>query len=229
MGLVLDAVTGHIPLVQRVWTAQCDAETTFTSVAKSTSMIAFARTAEGTTVHLRGPETRATAMGCPEGSEFFGVEWQLGVFVPLFGPAGLADLNDVVLPTLPGGRFLLDDRDWEIPTPQNVDVFVARLLRAGLLHRDPLVEDIRHGERPRPLSERTAQLRFRRAVGISRRKLVTIEQARHVARLLAAGGSIADAVAAGGYYDQPQLARAMRWATGHTPGELRSGARFLAF
>ncbi|MFC5139791.1 helix-turn-helix domain-containing protein [Actinomycetospora rhizophila] len=229
MGLVFDAVTGDIPLVQRVWTAHCDAETGFTSVAKSTSMIAFARTAGGTTVHLRGPETRATALGCPEGSEFFGVELQLGAFVPLFRPVGLADLNDVVLPTLPGGRFVLDKEDWEMPTPQNVDVFVARLLRAGLLRRDPLVEDIRHGERPPPVSERTAQLRFRRAVGISRRKLVSIEQARHVARLLAAGGSIADAVTAGGYYDQPQLARAMRWATGHTPGELRSGASFLAF
>jgi AraC-like DNA-binding protein len=35
-------------------------------------------------------------------------------------------------------------------------------------------------------------------------------------------------VTASGYYDQPQLARAMRWATGHTPGELRSGIPFLA-
>ena len=78
------------------------------------------------------------------------------------------------------------------------------------------------------MSERTAQIRFRRAVGISRRKLVSIEQARHAAQLLAAGGSIADVVTAGGYYDQPQLARAMRWATGHTPGELRSGVPFLA-
>jgi hypothetical protein len=36
-------------------------------------------------------------------------------------------------------------------------------------------------------------------------------------------------VTVGGYYDQPQLARAMRWATGHTPGELRSCIPFVAF
>ncbi|PVZ09365.1 helix-turn-helix domain-containing protein [Actinomycetospora cinnamomea] len=226
--MVFDAVAGDVPLVQRVWTARCDAATAFTSAAKGSSMIAFARTADGTTVHLRGPETRATQMTCPEGCEFFGVDLQCGAYVPLFPPSGLADLNDVLLPTVSGGRLLLDNRDWEMPTAQNVDVFVSRLVRAGLLFFDPLVDEIRHGERPRNVSERTAQLRFRRAVGVSRRKLISIEQARHAAQLLAARGSIADAVAVGGYYDQPQLGRAMRWATGHTPGELRSGIPFLA-
>ncbi|PRX96584.1 helix-turn-helix domain-containing protein [Allonocardiopsis opalescens] len=168
-------------------------------------------------------------MTCPEDTEYFGVELRLGAYLPLFPPAGLADLNDAVLPTPSGDRILLDNRDWEMPTEQNVDVFVDRLVRAGLLFFDSLAEEIRHGERPRAMSERTAQLRFRRAVGISRRKLVSIEQARHAARLLAAGEPIADVVAGGGYYDQPQFARAMRWATGHTPGELRSGRPVLAF
>ena len=228
MGLIFDAVAGELPLVQRVWSASCDAATSFTSAAKGSSMIAFARTCDRLTVHLRGPETRATQLICPEGWEFFGVELQLGAYLPLFPPSGLADLNDALLPTLSGDRILLDNRDWEMPTEQNVDVFVNRLVRAGLLIFDPLVDEIRHGERPRAMSERTAQIRFRRAVGISRRKLVSIEQAQHAAQLLAAGGSIADVVTVGGYYDQPQLARAMRWATGHTPGELRSGIPFLA-
>lgn len=229
MGLTFNAVAGELPLVQRVWSATCDADTVFTSTAKGSSMIAFARGGGRLTVHVRGPETRATRLGCPEGSEFFGVELRLGAYLPLFPPSGLADLNDALLPTLSGGRILLDDRDWEMPTEQNVDVFVDRLVRAGLLVFDPLVEEIRHG-RPRGMSERTAQLRFRRAVGISRRKLASIERARHAAQLLTAGGSLADVTAAGGYYDQPQLTRAMRWATGHTPGELRSGGTpFLAF
>jgi hypothetical protein len=170
----------------------------------------------------------ATRLECPAGWEFFGVELRLGAYLPLFPPSGLADLNDALLPTLSGDRILLDGRDWEMATEQNVDVFVDRLVRAGLLFSDLLVEEIRHGERPRAMSERTAQIRFRRAVGISRRKLVSIEQAQGAAQLLVAGGSITDAVTVGGYYDQPQLARAMRWATGHTPGELRSGIPFLA-
>ncbi|TQM38914.1 helix-turn-helix domain-containing protein [Pseudonocardia cypriaca] len=228
MGLIFNAVGGDIPMVQRVWSASCDAASGFTSAAKSSSMIAFARSGGVLTVHLRGPETAGTSMICPEGSEFFGVDLRLGAYLPLYPPSGLTDLNDAVLPTLPGGRILLDNRDWEMPTEQNVDVFLERLVRAGLLVFDPLVDEIRHGERPRGMSERIAQIRFRRAVGISHRKLVSIEQARHAAQLLMAGTSIADVVTAGGYYDQPQLARAMRWATGHTPGELRSGIPFLA-
>ncbi|MFG2007317.1 helix-turn-helix domain-containing protein [Spirillospora sp. NPDC048911] len=192
-------------------------------------MIAFARAGDRLTVHLRGPETKATQHICPEGWEFFGVELRLGAHLPQFPPSSLADLNDALLPTLSSGRIVLDNRDWEMPTAQNVDVFVCRLVRAGLLVFDPLVDEIRHGERPRAMSERTAQLRFRRAVGISRRKLASIDQAKHAAQLLAAGVSIADVVTAAGYYDQPQLARAMRWATGHTPGELRSGTPWVAF
>ena len=228
MGLIFNAVTGDIPLVQRVWSASCDAASGFTSAVKASSMIAFARSGDVLTVHLRGPETTGTSMTCPEGTEFFGVDLRLGAYLPLYPPSGLTDLNDALLPTLPGGRILLDNRDWEMPTEQNVDVFLERLVRAGLLVFDPLVDEIRHGERPRGMSERIAQIRFRRAVGISHRKLVSIEQARHAAQLLVAGRSITDVVTACGYYDQPQLARAMRWATGHTPGELRSGIPFLA-
>jgi hypothetical protein len=229
MGLLFDAVAGELPLVRRVWSARCDAATGFSSAVKGSSMIAFARAGDRWTVHLRGPETRATPLICPEGWEFFGVDLRLGAYLPLFPPSGLADLNDALWPTLPGDRIVLDNRDWEMPTEQNVDVFVDRLVRAGLLIFDPLVEEIRHGERPRAMSERTAQIRFRRAVGLSRRKFISIERAQHAAQLLAAGASIAEAVTAGGYYDQPQLARAMRWATGHTPGELRSGSPFVAF
>lgn len=228
MGLLLDAVAGELPLVHRVWTATCDAPTEFSSVAKTPSMIAFARTGGRTTVHLRGPESKGTLMTCPADSEFFGVELRLGAYLPLYPPSGLTDLKDAVLPTLSSGRILLDNRDWEMPTEQNVDVFVDRLVRAGLLYFDPLVDEIRHGERPRGMSERIAQIRFRRAVGISHRKLVSIEQSRHATHLLTAGRSIADVVTAAGYYDQAQLARAMRWATGHTPGELRSGIPLLS-
>jgi hypothetical protein len=229
MGLIFDEVTGELPLVERVWAARFDAEISFVSVAKASTMISFARNDVGWSVYLHGPETSASNLTCPPGWEFFGVELQIGAHIPMFPPSGIADLNDALLPTLSSGRIQLGDRDWEMPTAQNVDVFVARLVRAGLLVIDPLVEEMRHGERPRAVSERTAQIRFRRAVGVSRRKFASIERSRAAARLLSAGGSTADAVSVGSYYDQPQLTRAMRWATGHTPGELRAGPRFLAF
>lgn len=228
MGLIFNNVAGELPLVQRVWSATCEATTGFSSAVKASSMICFARSGDGVTVHLKGPETTGTLMTCGDGWEFFGVELRLGAYLPLHPPTGLTNFKDALLPVLPDNRISFDNRDWEMPTAQNVDVFVNRLVRAGLLIFDPLVDEIRHGERPRGMSERIAQLRFRRATGISHRKLVSIEQARHAAQLLTAGRSIAEVVTTGGYYDQAQLARAMRWATGHTPSELRSGISFLA-
>ncbi|BCK56665.1 helix-turn-helix domain-containing protein [Nocardia wallacei] len=229
MGLVFDTLAGEIPLVRRVWSAHCEATTAFNSVVKSSTLISFARYGHLVEVHVHGPESAATRMPCPEGWEFFGVELQPGAYLPLYPPYRLADHRDAQVPTPSGDRVVLDNQEWEMPTEQNVDVFVGRLAHAGLLVFDPLIDAIRHGERPRAMSERTAQLRFRRAVGISHRKFASIEQARRAARFLTDGGSIADAVAVGGYYDQPHLTRAMRWATRHTPAELRARVSPLAF
>ena len=132
-----------------------------------------------------------------------------------------------MLPTLPDGRILLDGRAWEMPAPQNLDVFTGRLSRARLLVFDPLVEELQHGGAVRAVPERTAHSRFVRAVGLPRRKLQLIERARHAARLLRAGAAIADVVSGAGYYDQPHLTRALRQLIGHTPSELARGEMFM--
>jgi hypothetical protein len=220
---VVSGPTG--PLV-RVWSAECDSRTAFSSIASVRPGIGFARIGGRTTVHLRGPATRATPLTCPPDTEYFGVDFRLGAYLPTFPPSGLANLNDAVLPTLPGGRVLVDGEAWEMPNPTNVDVFVDRLVRAGLLVVDPLVEDLRHGD-VRGLPARTAQSRFVRAVGVSRRTLHVIERARTAARLLRGGASIADVVFAAGYHDQPQLTRSLRALLGYTPGEVARGEMFL--
>ena len=180
-----------------------------------------------TTVHLRGPQTRAMTLSCPRDAEYFGADFRLGAYLPMFPPARLTNLQDAVLPTLPDGRILLDGRAWEMPTPQNIDVFIDRLERADLLIFDPLIEELQHGGTVRAMSERTAQSRFVRAVGLSRRKLQLIERTRHAARLLRAGAAIADVVSDAGYYDQPHLTRTLRQLIGYTPAELARGGMFL--
>jgi methylphosphotriester-DNA--protein-cysteine methyltransferase len=99
--------------------------------------------------------------------------------------------------------------------------------RAGLVVFDPLVEELRHGGAVGTVPERTAQSRFVRAVGMSRRNLQGIERARHAARLLRAGASIADVVRDAGYYDQPHMTRALRKLIGHTPAVLAGSGQFL--
>jgi hypothetical protein len=227
MGLSNDVVSGATRSLKRIWAAQCDSPTDFSSIAKVNPGIAFTRLGGTTTVHLRGPETTATTLSCPRDAEYFGGEFRLGAYMRPFPPGQLANLHDVVLPTLPDGRILLDQRAWEMPTPQNIDVFMDRLQRAGLFVFDPVVAALRHGDAVRNVSERTAQSRFIRAVGLSRRNLQVIERARHAARLLRAGSSIPDVIHDAGYYDQPHLTRALRRLIGHTPAVLARGGQFL--
>jgi hypothetical protein len=227
VGLSNDVVSGPAGPLVRVWTARCDSPTDFSSIASVNPGIGCVRVGGATTVHLRGPETRATTLSCPRDAEYFGADFRLGAYLPMFPPARLANLQDAVLPALPDGRILLDGRAWEMPTPQNVDVFIDRLERAGLLVFDPLIEELRHDGAVRSMPKRTAQSRFVRAVGLSRRKLQLIERARHAARLLRAGAAIVDVVSDAGYYDQPHLTRALRHLIGHTPAELARGGMFL--
>ncbi len=227
VGLSIDVVSGPAGPLARVWTAKCGSPTDFSSIASVNPGIGFVRIGGATSVHLRGPETRATTLSCPRDAEYFGADFRLGAYLPMFPPARLANLQDVVLAILPDGRILLDGRAWEMPTPQNVDVFIDRLKRADLLVFDPLVEELQHGGAVRSLAERTAQSRFVRAVGLSRRKLQLIERARHAAGLLRAGAAITDVVCGAGYYDQPHLTRVLRQLIGHTPAELVRGGMFL--
>lgn len=169
MGLTSRVVSGAAGPLVRVWAAECDSPTDFSSIASVNPGIGFVRVGGTAAVHLRGPATKATTLWCPPDAEYFGPDFRLGAYLPMFPPARLANLHDAVLPTLPDGRLLLGGRTWEMPTPQNVDVFIDRLERAGLLVLDPLIEEVRHGGTIGSLPERTVQSRFVRAVGLSRR------------------------------------------------------------
>jgi hypothetical protein len=227
VSLSLDVVGGPTDRVARFWAATCDQATTFSSIAAVTPGIAFARIDGVTTAHLRGPETSATMLDCPTGAEYFGAELRLGAYLPMFPPARLANLQDAMLPVLSDGRILVDGRGWEMPTPQNLDVFVDRLTRADLLTFEPLAEELCHDEGSTVLAQRTAQSRFRRAVGVSRRTVRVIERARAATRQLRAGASIVDVVVDNGYYDQPHLTRSLKRLIGYTPAELARGGQFL--
>jgi AraC-like DNA-binding protein len=226
MGVHNEVLHGPAGPLARIWAASCDRPTGFSSLASVRPGLGFARIGGTTTVHVRGPVTAAAPLLCPADTEFFGADFRLGTYLPMFERARLTNGRDHLLPTLPDGRIVLAGREWEMPTPQNVDVFVERLTRAGLLVVDPLVEELHHGD-VRGIPERTAQSRFLRAVGVSRRTVAVIERARNATRRLRDGASIADVVADGGYHDQPHLTRSLRTMIGHTPAEVSRGGMFL--
>src|SRR5262249_43436852 len=118
--------------------------------------------------------------------------------------------------------FWFKDASWELPTFDNADTFVERLVREGLLVREPVVEAAVQGQLP-DLSLRSVQRRFLRATGLTYGTMFQIERARQAAALLESGVPILDTVDHAGYFDQPHLTRSLKRYWGQTPAEILRG------
>jgi len=225
MDLTCEERGSDSPLVETIWRSACEQSGPFVSIANDTWGIAVTRIQGEMIFTVRGPETRATPAYCPAGAEFFGIQFKPGTLMPKF-PAGLLrDRRDVTLPDASGRAFWLDGAAWEFPTFDNADVFIDRLVRAGLLQYEPAVEAVLGGQPVGGASLRTVQRRFLRATGMTHGALSQIKRARYATALLRHGVSILDTVEAAGYFDQPHLTRALRHFVGQTPAQLVSQNR----
>lgn len=148
--------------------------------------------------------------------------------MPSLPPGDVRDRRDATLPDASARAFWLDGSAWEYPDFENVDGFVARLARRGLLARDPIVDDALLG-RIDPRTIRCAQRHFLRATGISHREVIQIERARHAAVLLRQGMPILDVVHEVGYFDQAHLTRSLTRRIGQTPRAIGLRTEQLSF
>jgi AraC-like DNA-binding protein len=206
------------PLVKRIWRTGSVPDRMFISIAASHWQIVVWRRQGQTHVTLRGPETSATAEPIPADAEFFGVEFAVGVHLTGATMGALVD-RGLTLPPGVGGSFRLDGSTWDIPDFDNVEVFVNRLARRGLIATDPLVTDLLQG-RTAQLTKRSVERRVRRATGLTFGRIRQIERARDAATLLEQSATIVDVVAQAGYADQPHLTRSLRRFLGQTPGQI---------
>jgi hypothetical protein len=207
------------PLVERVWRCHSEGAGPFLSIAQSRCELVVTRLGGKITVTMRGPETKATALGdCPADGEWLGIRLKPGAFVPPL-PAGR--LRDVVV-TLPAATltsFWLGGSVWPLPTYDDAETFIERLARADLLVQDPVVEAVFHGHRI-DLSVRAVQRRFLRATGVTQGTAYQIDRARHATLLLQHGASIMSTIEQTGYSDQPHLTRELVHFIGQTPAQL---------
>jgi methylphosphotriester-DNA--protein-cysteine methyltransferase len=93
------------------------------------------------------------------------------------------------------------------------------LVRAGLLVRDPLVDDVMQGC-PLDLSPRALQYRFRRATGLTHKAVQQIQRTRRAVALLEQGCPILDTVYQLGYFDQPHLTNSLSRDMGHSRAQI---------
>ena len=170
-----------------------------------------------------GPWTTAGVASWTEGAEIIWVRFGLGTFMPHL-PAMNSLNTETVLPGAAGRSFWLGGSAWQFPDHENVETFVERLVRDGMLVRDPIVNAALEGS-PQGLSPRTLRHRFLRATGLSQSRIRGIERAARAAALLRRGVSIPDAVHEGGYFDQPHLSRSLKRWVGHTPAQLVAASK----
>jgi hypothetical protein len=220
MGFVLeDARSANSSFVERIWRTHSERAGTFTSVAASNCEMVVATFDGKTIVTARGPETKASEADFPADAAFFGITFKVGSFMPHLPVRTLLDRQDVTLPEASSNSFWLAGSAWALPTFENADVFVDRLVRRGILVRDPLVEAVIRGHTP-DVSMRSLQYRFLQATGLTHKTIQQIERARSAVSLLEQGTPISDAALELGYFDQAHLTNSLKRFVGKTPAQI---------
>ncbi len=219
MEFVFDARSANSSFVEKVWHTHSERAGTFTSVAASNWEMVITTLGGKTMITARGPETRTLRADFPADAEFLGITFKLGTFMPHLPLKTLLDRQDATLPEASSNSFWLHGSAWEFPTFENADVFVGRLIRQGILVRDPVVEAAIQGHTPE-MSIRSLQYRFMQATGLTHKTIEQIERARSAVSLLEQGTPISETAFELGYFDQAHLTNSLKRFIGKTPAQI---------
>ena len=180
-----------------------------------------------TCLTVRGPETKSTMADCPAEGEWAGVLFRLGTFMPLMRSGDLRDRNDATLPNATSRSFWLNGSAWEFPTYENMETFVDRLVRSGLVQEDRTAAAAIRGEL-QSVTTRTEQRRVLQITGLCRGAIHQIERARRAVPRLRQGIAILDVAHELGYYDQAHLTRSLQRFIGQSPARIAQGQEQLS-
>lgn len=209
--------------VQRVWRGRASGTATMTSIATSNWELVFWEESGVVRAAARGPETAASTAELRGDSASFGITFAHGVSMPHLPVAGIVDGGTESVQATQRA-FVLAGEEWELPGFDNAEQFVEKLVRAGVLVRDPLVEEVVWGGIAR-VGSRSVQRRVGKTTGLTQGTIRQIDRAREAAILIQAGIPALDVVHRLGYYDQPHLARALQRFIGRTATQLQNPHR----
>jgi hypothetical protein len=166
-----------------------------------------------------GPWTGAGIASWGAGAEILWIRFALGTFLPHVPARNLLD-TETVLPDATSQSFWLGGSAWPFPDHENAEAFVERLVREGVLARDPVVSAASTGCPPQGLSPRTLRHRFLRATGLAQGAVHQVERANRAAAHLRRGVPIPDVVHEEGYFDQSHMTRSLKRWVGRTPARI---------
>jgi hypothetical protein len=166
-----------------------------------------------------GPWTGAGIASWGAGAEILWIRFALGTFLPHVPARNLLD-TETVLPDATSKSFWLGGSARPFPDHENAEAFVERLVREGVLARDPVVSAASTGCPPQGLSPRTLRHRFLRATGLAQGAVHQVERANRAAAHLRRGVPIPDVVHEEGYFDQSHMTRSLKRWVGRTPARI---------
>jgi len=179
---------------------------------------AILKSADSTTVLRTGLTTAAVTHEFRAGDEILAIAFKASSYMTLMPGEEMRD-QGVVLETIGRDRFWLGSDVLEIPTFDNVDGFVQKLVRSGIVEDNNLVASVVSGH-PMAMSERTMQRHFLRTTGLTYKTFTQIERAQKAIALLQQGRPGADVAFALGYSDQPHMIRSVKAIMGLTPKQI---------
>jgi hypothetical protein len=218
MAVIYQERPSESPFVQTIWQTQATQDGCNVVVADSSwDMLLFQR--EGKMqLSVWGAMTKATPIAHDEGSECLGIRFKLGTVMPHLSTNNLLDAG-IALPEAASHSFWLSGSTWEFPTYENVDTFVARLVREGLIVRDPVVDAVLQGQ-TETVPLRSLQRHFVQTTGLTYKAIQQIERAQQAAALLGRGLSILDTSDQLGYFDQAHMTNSLKRFVGQTPAQI---------
>lgn len=166
-----------------------------------------------------GPWATAGLVSWGEGAEIIWIRFKLGTFMPHLPTSRMLN-TETALPNAAGRSFWLKGSAWTFPDHNNVDTFIDRLARDGVLIRDLVVTAALTDHQPEDTPSRTVRHRFLRSTGLTQSRIRQVQRAQRAEALLRQGKSILDTVYEAGYFDQPHLTRSLKRYIGYTPAQI---------
>jgi AraC-like DNA-binding protein len=220
MSFSSEEIATDSPFMRTVFRMRCERDGSFMTIADSSPDIIVIKHLGKAQLFISGTRTKAAPFHYQEGMEFIGIRLEVGAFLPQLPPAALLD-STTGLPGATAQSFWLHDTMLPLPDFEDLDAFVERLARHGLIARDEMVEASLQ-EQLHPRSLRSVQRHFLKTTGMTQAYIRQIERAYQATTLLWQGVSIADTVFKAGYFDQAHMTRALKHLIGYTPAQIPS-------
>ncbi len=218
MSAVFEGRPSDSPYIHMIWRGHVEQDYQPVCPADPHWNLLFVQRGKNIKVTVEGATNQTIMKNNIEGSEFLVIKFKLGMYMPVIPVHNLLNSN-TDLPDASSNSFWLNGASWQLPSFENVETFVDRLVREDVLKVEPVVNSVMQ-EQEQDVSLRTVRRRFIHATGLTPKVIQQITRARQASDLLQKGVSILDTVYQLGYADQPHMTRSLKRFIGATPAQL---------